>query len=245
MERISESGKKRIIKEIMIAEKNRNCDESNGVFVYINPDDFDKSMFVCFGENNSPYRGFYIFNINYTYVDYPYRPPEISFRNPNSSVRFNPNLYNCGKICLSVLDTWGQSTWSQMIATNSLAITIRNETLAKEHPILNEPGLSGLKPFLNNSEDSLRSERYNVCVLYASLVYALVHQEKILDRFPEPVQEFIKRGIGKIDFDQIEKDFELLNKYDNQTLHSDQHDMFINLFGLKDSVREVITKYKS
>lgn len=27
----------------------------------------------------------------------------------HGKVRFNPNLYNCGKVCLSLLGTWGDN----------------------------------------------------------------------------------------------------------------------------------------
>ena len=29
----------------------------------------------------------------------------------NTQVRFNPNLYNCGKVCLSLLGTWSGPGW--------------------------------------------------------------------------------------------------------------------------------------
>jgi Ubiquitin-conjugating enzyme len=33
------------------------------------------------------------------------------------SVRFNPNLYNCGKVCLSLLGTWSGPSWSPANST--------------------------------------------------------------------------------------------------------------------------------
>lgn len=32
-------------------------------------------------------------------------------------VRFNPNLYNCGKVCLSLLGTWAGPGWDPAAST--------------------------------------------------------------------------------------------------------------------------------
>ena len=32
-------------------------------------------------------------------------------------VRFNPNLYNCGKVCLSLLGTWSGPSWDPGTST--------------------------------------------------------------------------------------------------------------------------------
>ena len=47
---------------------------------------------------------------------YPQVPPDVNSRtNGGGRVRFNPNLYNCGKVCLSLLGTWsgggGETCW--------------------------------------------------------------------------------------------------------------------------------------
>jgi baculoviral IAP repeat-containing protein 6 len=39
--------------------------------------------------------------------EYPTSPPSINLETTgNHTVRFNPNLYNDGKVCLSILNTW-------------------------------------------------------------------------------------------------------------------------------------------
>ena len=32
-------------------------------------------------------------------------------------VRFNPNLYECGKVCLSLLGTWSGPSWNPAVST--------------------------------------------------------------------------------------------------------------------------------
>ena len=40
-------------------------------------------------------------------MQYPEVPPKVQLITTGmGAVRFNPNLYNCGKVCLSLLGTW-------------------------------------------------------------------------------------------------------------------------------------------
>ena len=40
-------------------------------------------------------------------MEYPTKPPVMNLCTTGGGlVRFNPNLYNCGKVCLSLLGTW-------------------------------------------------------------------------------------------------------------------------------------------
>ena len=46
-------------------------------------------------------------------MDYPLSPPKVNFMTTDGGrVRFNPNLYTCGKVCLSVLNTWDKNDWT-------------------------------------------------------------------------------------------------------------------------------------
>lgn len=40
-------------------------------------------------------------------------------------MRFNPNLYNCGKVCLSLLGTWGGGRGEGWDAHSSSALQVR------------------------------------------------------------------------------------------------------------------------
>lgn len=59
------------------------------------------------GPSDTPYaNGCFEFDV-YFPQDYPNSPPQVNLETTgNRSVRFNPNLYNDGKVCLSVLNTW-------------------------------------------------------------------------------------------------------------------------------------------
>lgn len=67
--------------------------------------DVMKAMIM--GAKDTPYsNGAFVFDI---YFDdgYPSGPPKVNLSTTgNGQVRFNPNLYACGKVCLSLLGTW-------------------------------------------------------------------------------------------------------------------------------------------
>lgn len=69
-------------------------DESNLRFIHV----------LIIGPNDTPYEG----GLFYFYVkcptDYPMHPPKIKLMTTDAGrVRFNPNFYNTGKICVSIL----------------------------------------------------------------------------------------------------------------------------------------------
>ena len=60
--------------------------------------------------------------------DYPNRPPQVHFLTTgNGRIRFNPNLYNNGKVCLSLLGTWSGPGWN---AKTSTLLQVRGERRA-------------------------------------------------------------------------------------------------------------------
>ncbi len=51
-------------------------------------------------------------------ADYPAKPPLVQLRTTGGGrMRFNPNLYNCGKVCLSLLGTWEGPSWDAATST--------------------------------------------------------------------------------------------------------------------------------
>jgi ubiquitin-protein ligase len=62
---------------------------------------------LIMGSNGTPYgHGAYLFDIHFE-DNYPNGPPKVNLTTTgNGQIRFNPNLYACGKVCLSLLGTW-------------------------------------------------------------------------------------------------------------------------------------------
>jgi ubiquitin-protein ligase len=89
--------------EITLYVSEENCNYPIAVLEVRNPD--------C-----PYYGGFYVFDI-FIPDEYPQVNPKVQFKTTgNGSVRFNPNLYACGKVCLSLLGTWaGMYLFTSMI----------------------------------------------------------------------------------------------------------------------------------
>ena len=57
------------------------------------------------------------------------------------AVRFNPNLYRNGKVCLSILGTWSGPGWSPVQSISSVLLSI--QSLMNTKPYHNEVRLGG------------------------------------------------------------------------------------------------------
>jgi ubiquitin-protein ligase len=59
------------------------------------------------GPEGTPYEGGLFEFDCFMPIEYPNKPPLVHLRTTGGgTVRFNPNLYNDGKVCLSLLGTW-------------------------------------------------------------------------------------------------------------------------------------------
>eukprot|EP01046_Picozoa_sp_COSAG06_P035838 COSAG06_NODE_3893_length_4797_cov_4.554066_2_plen_148_part_00 len=74
-------------------------------------------------------------------ADYPNTPPSVSYFSYGE--RLNPNLYETGKVCLSLLGTWSGEAgenWNPQ-SSNILQVLISIQGLVLvEEPFYNEPG---------------------------------------------------------------------------------------------------------
>ena len=132
----------RLQKEFQILKKSISLNKEASIFFCIQKNNVNKIKFMISGPKNTPYEyGLLIFDMTMTSA-FPSAPPHVNFSN-HGSKRFNPNLYNCGKVCLSLLGTWtgdkGES-WNINTSTfNQLLISIQSQILVDE-PCFNEPG---------------------------------------------------------------------------------------------------------
>ena len=87
--------------------------------------------------------GCFIFDI-FIPNNYPYSPPKVNLETTGyGKVRFNPNLYNCGKVCLSLLGTWNgseQEKWNKNTSTLLQVLVSIQSLIFVEDPYFNEPG---------------------------------------------------------------------------------------------------------
>ncbi|XP_072105039.1 ubiquitin-conjugating enzyme E2 Z isoform X2 [Mobula birostris] len=82
----------------------------------------------------------------------------------SNTVRFNPNFYRNGKVCLSILGTWTGPAWSPAQSISSVLISI--QSLMTENPYHNEPGFE-------QERHPGDSKNYNECIRHESLRVAV------------------------------------------------------------------------
>jgi ubiquitin-protein ligase len=100
-------------------------------------------QFMISGPVDTPYsNGLFLFDA-YFPESYPNMAPKINLNTTGKgSVRFNPNLYNCGKVCLSLLGTWPgrpEESWNASSTFLQVMVSIQGLILV-EDPYFNEPG---------------------------------------------------------------------------------------------------------
>jgi ubiquitin-protein ligase len=135
-----------------------NENKPEGIFLYIDKKNIKKQYSLIIGPEGTPYfGGFFFFEIIYP-DDYPNKSPTIKFLTIDNNVRFNPNLYQCGKVCLSILGTWSGPSWTPVMNIRLVLDSIRS--LLGQYPIQNEPGFENVKP------DDIRSMEYNQYLLF-------------------------------------------------------------------------------
>jgi ubiquitin-protein ligase len=112
----------------------------NGIYYIHDDTDILKGYALINGPSDTPYfGGNYFFEFKYPY-DYPHSPPKVTYCTNGNGVRFNPNLYKCGKVCISLLNTWSGEQWTSCQTISTVLLTLC--TLLCKDPLLNEPGVT-------------------------------------------------------------------------------------------------------
>jgi ubiquitin-protein ligase len=126
---------RRLLKDIKQIINNPLTD--NGIYYSHDEVDMLKGYAMIIGPADTPYfGGFYFFKFQYP-CDYPFSPPKVTYMTNNGLTRFNPNLYKCGKVCVSILNTWSGDKWSSCQTVNSVLLTLCS--LLNNAPLENEP----------------------------------------------------------------------------------------------------------
>jgi len=155
-------------------------------FVFVAPDDDDLTQIhaiIC-GPEGTPYEGgFFYFFIRVT-ADYPIKPPLVRLMTTgNGIVRFNPNLYANGKVCLSILGTWPGPEWTAAQSISSMLVSI--QSLMNDKPLFNEPGIT-----MKSHGDEF--EQYNNYIRHEVLRVAALDNVEGFTKLPPSLYAFIK-----------------------------------------------------
>ena len=86
------------------------------------------------GPFETPYEGGFFHFLLWCPPDYPMSAPKCMIMTTGGgTVRFNPNLYANGKVCLSILGTWSGPGWSPAQSLGTVLLSI--QSLMNENPV--------------------------------------------------------------------------------------------------------------
>ncbi|XP_020866217.1 putative ubiquitin-conjugating enzyme E2 39 [Arabidopsis lyrata subsp. lyrata] len=115
--------------------------QTETIFVRACESRMDLLRAVIIGAEGTPYHdGLFFFEIQFPDT-YPSVPPKVHYH--SGGLRINPNLYKCGKVCLSLIRTWTGKTREKWLPKEStmlqLLVSIQ-ALILNEKPYFNEPG---------------------------------------------------------------------------------------------------------
>jgi len=133
---------KRFNQEMKILSKDSPCTPENAIFTRVDESRSDLYQSLVSGPVDTPYAyGLYLFDI-VCGESFPQTPPSVHIMTTgDGAVRFNPNLYSDGYVCLSIIGTWSggpEESWDASRSTilqvlmSIQALVMDNEILAKE-----------------------------------------------------------------------------------------------------------------
>ncbi|KAF8359870.1 hypothetical protein PRIPAC_94865, partial [Pristionchus pacificus] len=149
----------------------------------------DLLTLVIFGPSGTPFE-LTPFHFDIHIPDnFPAAPPKVHYY-AWSQEQLNPNLYQVGKVCVSLLGTWdgaGAEKWTPTSNLLQVFISIQGLILNAE-PYFNEAGYEERK---NVPEHEANSKRYNETATINSLEYMW----RIYDRPPEHIKSVVRQGV--------------------------------------------------
>ena len=178
----------RLSKEVKVLSQHLPCEATGAIFVVMDSERMDLMKALISGTEDTPYtHGLYEFHITCP-PEYPKKPPIVSIvTTGKGKVRFNPNLYDDGYVCLSVINTWDgdpSERWNPA-HSNILQVLLSIQVLVMDNRIIQkEPEFEHL------AEDSWENKMYSNIVKYNNVKYAMIG---MIDNPPEEFREAIWR----------------------------------------------------
>jgi ubiquitin-protein ligase len=185
----------RIVQDIYDFNKNK----PEGIYLSIDKKNLMKQHALIIGPKDTPYfGGFFFFEIIYP-ENYPTNSPKVTLLTIEKNVRFNPNLYECGKVCLSILGTWSGPSWSSVMNIRLVLQSI--QSLLCSFPIQNEPG------FENTKENEITSMEYNQYLIYntyrIAIIEVLKNKFNVSTLFKKEIEEEFNNNKSKLGDDLL------------------------------------------
>ena len=112
---------KRIISDIIEFQKN----PPKGIHINVDKLNCTNMKALIIGPQDTPYEdGYFFFSVKFP-DNYPESAPKVQLKTIDGKIRLNPNLYSCGKVCLSILGTWSGPGWTSAQTLTSVLLSIQ------------------------------------------------------------------------------------------------------------------------
>ena len=169
----------RLANEISMLSKSLPLDYESSIFIIIDESNIQNIHALIIPSHDTPYsNGCFLFQFNIP-ENYPKSPPNVKLiTTGNGKVRFNPNLYACGKVCLSLLGTWKgheSESWNENTSTILQVLISIQSLIFIDDPFFNEPGY---EKSMNTDNGKKNSLNYNKSIKYNTLCFAMVDMLK-------------------------------------------------------------------
>jgi len=190
----------RLIKDVKYIKKNPL--HSNGIYYLHDEDDLMTGYALIIGPHNTVYEnGYYFFKFTFT-SQYPHEPPVVKYMTNGGGVRFNPNLYIDGKVCISLLNTWTGEQWTSCQNISSILLVLCS--LLNENPLLNEPDIANNTKQIHSYNKLIEYANFDIAIcdvintcshLYQNpeAKFILLFQDIVLEHFTKNYQNHIHK----------------------------------------------------
>ncbi|MEQ2168669.1 hypothetical protein GOODEAATRI_017183, partial [Goodea atripinnis] len=165
----------------------------DGIMVKTFEDRMDLFSALIKGPTRTPYEdGLFLFDIQLPNI-YPAVPPLFRYLSQCSG-RLNPNLYDNGKVCVSLLGTWigkGTERWTSKSSLLQVLISIQGLILVNE-PYYNEAGFDSDRGLQEGYENSRCYNEMALIKMVQSMAQLLQNPVEVFNQ--EIQQHFVSNG---------------------------------------------------
>ena len=219
---------KRLISDIKDLKKNNLSKE--GIYYEHDESNILRGYALIIGSKDTPYEyGNFLFIFDFP-EDYPHSPPTVKFSTNDGIVRFHPNLYRNGKVCLSILNTWKGEQWTGCQTIRSVLLTVAS--ILENNALINEPGIS-----INHKDVKI----YDMIIKYKTLETAIfklinknIYVDEKFDVFEDLIKDKFKENYLNIinSFDKIDNIEQLTSGVYGLNIRINKDKLSNNLFNL-------------
>jgi ubiquitin-protein ligase len=217
--------KMRIISEINSFKSVLPLNNESTIWCLTSKINFNVFTFIISGPKDTPYEnGLFEFHA-YFPPNYPDVVPQVLlYTTGNGKFRFNPNLYENGKVCLSLLGTWSTENesekWNKTSTFLQVMISIQS-LIFIEQPYFNEPSY---ETTIDTPTGIYKSKDYNEKIYPRTIEFAMID---MLKNPPVGFEEIVKNHF-KLKKEEI---IETINKW--KSINSNKNDLELMIENLK------------